>query len=297
MTGPGPILVTGGTGNQGGAVARHLLNARRQIRVLTRDASRAGHLADQGAEVVEGDMTDPRALDRALEGVWGVYAMTTFFEGGIEEEIEQGTTLAEAARKAGVERYVFSSVIGAKDDTGIPHIDSKGVVEDRIRELGLTATVLRPVYFMENFLAPWMWPSIRDGRLPLALKPETRFQMVAVDDVGEYGAAAFLRPDDFVGATIPLASAEGTGDEIAAAWSRKLGRPVDFHPLPLDQLEEIFASSLGEEFARDFAAMFRWFNSGARPRVEIAANERRWGIPPTSFDAWLDRMDRLEEQP
>ncbi|MFN2421055.1 MAG: NmrA/HSCARG family protein [Gemmatimonadota bacterium] len=297
MADTGLILVAGGTGKQGGAVARHLLNLRRPIRALTRDPTRATHLADYGAEVVRGDMTDRRSLDRALEGVWGVYAMTTFFEGGIDEEIEQGKTLAEAARDAGVERYVYSSVIGATDGTGIPHIDSKGVVEDRIRELGLRATMLRPVSFMENFLAHWMWPFIRDGKLPLGLKPETRFQMVAVDDIGAYGSSAFLRPDDFTGAAIPLASDEKTGDELAAAWSRKLGRPVEFEPLPLDQLEQIFAPALGEDFARDFAKMFRWFNSGAQPRVDIAANQSRWGIRTTSFDAWLDGMERLEEKP
>jgi uncharacterized protein YbjT (DUF2867 family) len=297
MADPGPILVTGATGKQGGAVARHLLNARRPIRVLTRDASRARHLADDGAEIVQGDMTDRRSLDRPLEGAWGVYAMTTPFEGGIEEEIEQGATLAEAARDAGVERYVYSSVIGATDRTGIPHIDSKGVVEERIRELGFKATMLRSVFFMENFLASWMWPFIRDGKIPLALKPETRLPIVAVDDIGEYGSAAFLRPDDFMGAAIPLASDEKTGGELAQAWSRKLGKPVEFQPLPLDQLEAIFTPAFGEEFARDFAKMFRWFNSGAQPRIDIAANQARWGIRPTSFDEWLDRLERLEEMP
>jgi uncharacterized protein YbjT (DUF2867 family) len=297
MADTGLILVAGATGNQGGAVARHLLNLRRPIRVLTRDPARATHLADYGAEVVQGDMTDRRSLDRALEGVWGVYAMTTLFEGGIDVEIEQGKTLAEAARDAGVERYVFSSVIGATDRTGIPHIDSKGVVEDRIRELGLPWTMLRPVFFMENLLAPWMWPFIRDGKLPLALKPETRLPLVAVDDIGAYGAAAFLRPDEFAGAEIPLASDAKTGPELAKEWSRKLRRPVEFQPLPLDRLEEVFGPVFGEDFARDFAKMFRWFNSGAQPRVDIAANQSRWGIRPTSFDAWLDGMERLEEKP
>jgi uncharacterized protein YbjT (DUF2867 family) len=293
----GVVLVTGATGKQGGAVARHLLDAGRRVRALTRDPQRARRLADRGAEVVAGDMTDPASLARALESAAGVYAMSTPFEQGTDAEVEQGRSLADAASAAGVRRFVVSSVIGAKDDTGIPHIESKGRIEDHIRSLDFDWTFLRPVFFMENFLAPWIWPFIRDGTLALAMLPETKLQLVAVDDIGAYGAAAFDRPDETIGQAIPIASDERTGAEIAEAWSRKLGREVRFQPLPLEGLEDIFAPSFGLEFGRDLAMMWRWFNSGSFPRVDIPAHAARWRIPPTSLAAWLDRLEPPGDTP
>jgi uncharacterized protein YbjT (DUF2867 family) len=292
MPNSGLILVTGATGQQGGAVARRLLDAGRSIRVLTRDPAKAQPLAERGAEVVRGDMTDPASLERALDGVWGVYAMTTPFEGGTETDVEQGKTMADAASSAAVERYVLSSVIGATDATGIPHIESKGAVEEHLRVTGMSSTILRPVWFMENLLAPWMWPAVRDGTFALPLLPETRLQMVAVGDVGAYAAAAFLRPEEFDGAVIPLASDERTGADLAAALTHRLGHEVRFEAVPLEDLDETLARGFGPEFGRDLAAMYRWFNTEDFPRVDISATERRWGVPLTRFESWLDRLER-----
>jgi uncharacterized protein YbjT (DUF2867 family) len=121
---------------------------------LTRrlDTPAAQELARQGATLVQGRLDDRASLDRAIGGADAVFAMTTPFESGVEAEICQGRTVAEAARAAGA-FLVFSSVSSADKKTGIPHFDSKYVVEEHLGRIGARATILRPVYFMENAVA------------------------------------------------------------------------------------------------------------------------------------------------
>src|SRR5881392_3155793 len=110
--GKGAILVTGATGQQGGAVARELLARKHTVRAMTRkpDSDAAKALARQGAEVVKGDLDDAESLRRALQGAWGVFAVQNTWEAGVEGEEAQGKRIAELARKAGVQHYVYTSV-------------------------------------------------------------------------------------------------------------------------------------------------------------------------------------------
>src|SRR3954469_19771986 len=143
------ILITGATGKQGGATLRHL--AKRggwKLRALTRkpDSDAAKAIAALGAEIVVGDLDDAGSLERALAGVWGVYAVENTWEAGVEKEEEQGKRLAELAKKAGVQHYVYASVGSAHRATGIPHFDNKWRVEETVRALNFPShVVLRPV--------------------------------------------------------------------------------------------------------------------------------------------------------
>src|SRR4029077_5754669 len=144
------VLVTGATGRQGGAVIRHMLPKGWKLRAFTRNpASHVGQdLARQGIELVQGDLEDPATLPAALRGAYGVYSVQDFWAVGEKREISQGKNLADAAKKAGVQHFVYSSVGGAERKTGIPHWESKWEVEKHIRSLGLAATVIRPAAFM-----------------------------------------------------------------------------------------------------------------------------------------------------
>lgn len=278
----GPILVTGATGSQGGAVARRLLDEGHAIRVLTRERSRAAPLEAEGAEVIEGDMKYPESVESALQGVAGVYAMTTPFEEGMEAEVRQGRTLADAALATGVPHTVFSSVAAADRDTGIPHFESKREVELHIEEIGLPATVLRPVFFMENFQRPPTWDSIRDGVLTMPVDPMTSLQMVALEDQAAFAAAAFADPDRFLGEAIEVASDERTMPEAAAVLSDALGREIEYRSVPIEAVEE----RMGEDMAR----MFRWFHEVGYD-IDIAELEDRWGIPLTPLEAWAESVE------
>lgn len=124
-----PILVTGATGQQGGAVARALLAKGQPVRVMTRNPEKAASLAKAGAEIVQGDLTNQAILQMALRSVHGVFAMSTPFEAGMEAEVRQGIMLADAAKEAGIAHYVYTSVGSAHRNTKIPHFESKWKVE------------------------------------------------------------------------------------------------------------------------------------------------------------------------
>jgi uncharacterized protein YbjT (DUF2867 family) len=191
------ILVCGATGNQGGAVARSLLDRGFRVRALTRDPQKpeAQALAEQGAEVVQGDMEDRSAMDQVLvEGIYGVFSVQNFWETGYDGEVKQGKTVADTAKAAGVEHFVYSSASGANRQTGIPSFETKWEVEEHVREIGLPYTILRPVWFMQN------WEMLREhilgGTLAQPLDPDKPLQQVAVEDVGAFAAIAFERPND-----------------------------------------------------------------------------------------------------
>jgi uncharacterized protein YbjT (DUF2867 family) len=161
MTASETILVTGGTGQQGGAVARSLLAKGERVRVLTRSPDRAGELAKKGAEIVRGDFENRDSLREAVRGVDGVFLMGTPFEKGPKAEVEQGKSIVLACWKFGAPHIVYSSVCSANLGTGIPHFDSKAKVESYIRETVQPCTILRTVWFMENFASPWPGTSSR----------------------------------------------------------------------------------------------------------------------------------------
>jgi uncharacterized protein YbjT (DUF2867 family) len=122
------VLVTGATGQQGGAVARHLLKRPGfVVRALTRDSAKpaARTLAQSGAEIMRGDLNDPASIRRAMEGAYGVFSVQNFMETGFEGEVRQGKALADAAKAAGVQHFVYTSVVSADRHTGLPHFESK----------------------------------------------------------------------------------------------------------------------------------------------------------------------------
>jgi len=246
------ILVSGATGQQGGAVARQLLERGFAVRALTRDGDKpaARELGERGAEIVEGDLEDLPSVERALEGVRGVFSVQQFWEAGVEGEVRQGKALAEAAKAAGVEHIVYSSVGSAHRETGIPHFESKYEVEEHAREIGLPLTVLRPVFFMQNW--EMMREPILGGTLPQPLDPDRPFQMIAVEDIGMFAAMAFEDPETWIGREVDLAGDEPTMPEIADTFSRVTGREIGYFQVPWDQFEE----QMGEEYA----VMYRWFN-------------------------------------
>lgn len=271
------VLVTGATGQQGGAVARHLLRNGFLVRALTRDASQdaARTLSKKGAEIAEGNLNDADALRQALGGAWGVYSVQNFFEEGVAVETEQGQRLADLAQEAGVQHLVYSSVASADADTGIPHFESKWAVEKHLHSLGLPYTVLRPVAFMSN----WQWSKEdwTQGALHQPLSPGTVLHQVDVDDVGRLAAQAFAEPEAWAGRTAELAGDARTMAEVAKALGRATGRAVRYEPVPWDAFEQ----QAGEELT----LMYRWFeDKGYALDVEALRRKYPW---LKDFDAYL----------
>ena len=247
------IAVCGATGKQGGAVARSLLNRGFRVRGLTRNPQKpeAQALREQGAEVVQADMDDRSAMDRALEGAYGVFSMQNFWETGYDREVQQGKTVADAAKEAGVEHLVYSSVGSAHRQTGIPHFESKWEVEEHVREIGLPYTILRPVFFMQNWEV-FGRDQILGGTLAQPLDPDKPLQQVAVEDVGAFAAIAFENPDLWIGREVDLAGDEQTMPEIAETFGRVIGREVSYYQVPWDQFEE--------QMGKEATVNYRWFD-------------------------------------
>jgi len=278
------ILVTGATGQQGGAVARELLAHGFKVKAMTRkpESENALALKKKGAEIIKGDLDDPTSLEKALKGSWGVFAIQNTWEAGVEKEEEQGKRMAKIAKKAGVQHFVYSSVCSAEQNTGIPHFENKFRIEESVREQGFPSfTILRPVFFMENWLLPWFKPAIDQGNVMISIKPETVLQMVAVNDIGKYGLWAFQNHESLNGEAISFAGDALTAPEIAKIISGASGRKIGFISPPIEEVRK------GSE---DFATMLEWFdNVGYNADIDGMANES--GIKPTRFVDWATRAN------
>jgi uncharacterized protein YbjT (DUF2867 family) len=275
------VLITGATGRQGGAVIRHMLPKGWGLRALTRQCSSyaAERLARQGVELVRGDLEDPASLECATRGVYGVFSVQDFWAVGAKREVQQGKNLAEAAKKAGVEHFVYSSVGGAERNSGIDHWESKWEIEKHIRKLGLPATMLRPVAFMENYYIDQVEIGILKGKLMDPIRGDKPYQTIATDDIGAFVALAFEKPAELVGLELEIAGSELTNPETAETFSRVLGRPVKFQQLPMPLVRVV----LGKEFYR----MFRWLNQQGF-KAEIKELRRRYPeVGLQTLEQWL----------
>jgi len=191
----------------------------------------------------------------------------------------QGKNLADAARKAGVQHFVYSSVGGAERHTGIDHWESKWEIEQHIRQLGLPATVLRPTGFMENYYVEQVEIGILRGRLMDPVRADKPYQTIATDDIGGFVALAFERPQEFIGLELELAGSELTNRQAAEVFSRVLGKPVKFRRLPLPMVRLFLG--------REFHQMFRWFNE-AGFQADIAGLRRRYPeVRLQTLEEWL----------
>lgn len=247
------VLVTGATGQQGGALARHLLRRGYQVLALTRnpDSATAKALEAQGAELVPGDFEDLASLEQAARRADAVYAMATPFEAGIYAEVRHGLHLVDAARLAGVKHFVYSSVAGADQRTGIPHFDSKHEVERYLRRSGLPYTIIAPTFFMENFLGPMFRMGLQDGLLAMGIPPSRGLQMVAVEDLARFVARVLSAPEDFLDERVEVASDEVTGQQATHLLSYVSGHRLHYQHLPLEFVRE---------HSEDLARMFEWFD-------------------------------------
>ena len=272
------VLITGATGHQGGATLRHL--AKRggfKLRALTRkpDGDAAKAVAAVGAEIVAGDLDDAASLERALAGAWGVYAVQNTGEAGVEKEEEQGKRIVKLAREKGVQRFVYASVGSADKKTGIPHFENKFRIEETVKALGFPSyAIIRPVFFMENLLSPWF---LNGDKLMMGLAPNVKLQMIAVDDIGKFGAKAFADADQLKNVGFDIAGDSVTMTEAAAAVGPLVGKTLTYEQLPMAAVRQQI---------EDIAKMFEWFESTGYS-VDIASLEKRFGIRALTLAEWV----------
>jgi uncharacterized protein YbjT (DUF2867 family) len=275
------VLVTGATGRQGGAVARHLLDGGFRVRALTRDPEKAGakRLSERGAEIARGDLDDRASLEKGIAGCHGVFSVQNYWEKGVgyEGEVRQGRQLADVAKAAGVGHFVQSSIcIHPGGEAAAPeHFRSKFVIEDHIRSIDLPATMVRTVMFAENFTDPqygrMMVPILRGS-----LADDVPMHLVVVDDIGRMVRRVCEDPARYLGRTVDVVSEILTIGQITAAWERASGKKRPWWKMPHFLLRLI---------GGEMAAQFRW-NRDVRWRVTMDEVHRE--LPETaSVEAYL----------
>jgi uncharacterized protein YbjT (DUF2867 family) len=227
-----PILVFGATGQQGGSVASALLGAGWPVRALVRDpaSAKSAALHEAGVEIVQGSFADAGSMRRAMAGVHGVFSVQPSSPGGTvsdDEEVRFGVTVADLAVESGVAHLVYSSggAVG-KGPTGMGHFDSKARIEAHIGTLPITATIIRPVAFMEMLLMPGF--GLDEGRFNFFVAPDQPMQLLAVADIGKFVAAIFADAARFGGTTLEIASDTVTGRELEALFTQAAGRPIAY---------------------------------------------------------------------
>jgi uncharacterized protein YbjT (DUF2867 family) len=241
------VAVTGATGRQGGAVARHLLSAGWRVRALTRRPHRpaAQALAALGAELVRADMVNTSELVQAFRDVYGVYSVQNFMPDGTDAEIRQGKNVADAAKTTGVQHIVYGSAGTGAANTGIASWDSKLTVQAYIRTLGLPVTVLRPMAFMELMTDRGFYPPVSTWSLMPKLMGEDRpVGWICVDDLGAIAARAFAEPDRFVDAELSLTSDVQSIAQCRQIWIDLNGRQPRRFPMPVRMFRRFVGTDL-----------------------------------------------------
>src|SRR6478752_4036585 len=276
------VVVAGATGKQGGAVVKNLLERDHEVRAVTRntDSAKARELANAGVTLLRASLEDSAALTRALEGATSLFAMTTPFEAGTQTETRQGISAANAAKAAGV-HLVFTSVGSADRKTGIPHFDSKYEVEEHIAKVGVRATVLAPVYFMENLF--FGKDQIAKGIYAAPLPPKRQLAQVAVSDIGAVAVRLLEEPSRVAGKRFDLAGDELTGNDVVAILSRVTSHPFTYFQVPLDVVRQ----RMGE----DAVKMAEWFDRVGYT-VDRAALRREFpNVTFHDFASWARTQD------
>jgi uncharacterized protein YbjT (DUF2867 family) len=257
--GPGPaalVAVVGATGRQGSAVVRHLLADGWRVRALTRDPSSAAAraLADQGAEVERSDSEEIDSLRRAFDGAHGVFNVQNPMTGSLSAEVRQGRCVAQAAVETRVDHVVYGAAGIGEVATGIGSWDSKLAVAERIRELGLTLTVLRPMAFMELMTDKTYYPSVGVWHvMPKLMGGGRPVGWLCTDDLGAITARVFADPDRWAGKTLDLVSDVQSIDECRALWAEVRGRGPRGFPMPVWLFERFVGT--------DLTTMWRWLRT------------------------------------
>ena len=302
------IAVVGATGAQGGGLVRAILDDPAggfTARALTRDpnSEKAKELARKGAEVVQADVDDPHSLKRAFQGAHGAYCVTFFWNHfSPQKEVASATAMAEAAKPAGLRHVIWSTLedtrrwVPLSDNRmptlmgkyKVPHFDAKGEADNVFTRLGTPTTFLLTSFYWDNFIYFGMGPKKgQDGKLAITLPMNgKRLPGIAAEDIGRCAYGIFKKGEELTGKTIGIAGELLTGSQMAAAFSKVLGREVTYNSVPPEVYRGFGfpgAEDLGNmfQFKRDFEAYF----CGARdPAVARSLNPSL-----QTFAQWLEQ--------
>lgn len=300
------IAIVGATGAQGGGLARAILSDASSdfaVRALTRspDSDKAKALAALGAEVVEADIDSEESITAALQGAYGAFFITAFWE-HFSPEIEKkhARNMAYAAKNAGVQHVIWSSLEDTReflpvdndimptlmDVYNVPHFDAKGESNTYFAEAGVPTTILNTAFYWDNFIYFGTGPQRgEDGGLVLGMPmADKRLPGIAAEDIGKAAYGIFKAGSEYIGNTVSIAGEHLTGVEMAAGMAEAIGEPVAYFPVPPDMYRSFDfpgAEDMGNMF--QFKVEFEEQYVGARD-LEVA---RKLNPELKSYKQWL----------
>ena len=284
------VLVYGATGQQARPVARRLVEGGFTVRVVTREPAKAADLADLGAEVVAADLSDPASLRAASEGMDGVFLLVPFFD----PRPEYGVNAIDAAKAAGVRLLVWNptgNILPVR--TGNPGLDVRRDILEHLQASGVRHVVLQPTAYMENFLGPWTAPEVASDDVFAYPTPiEVVMQWVTHEDVAAFAVEAFRRPA-LADAVLEVSGPEKlNGEQVAERFSRALGRPIAFRPMPPKEFGGHFDTTFGPGAGDDVTAAYEAIYENPTmlsTDVDLGATLELLPIEPTSLETWVRR--------
>lgn len=258
------ILVTGATGKVGTQVIEQLVQRGAKVRALVRNPASAS--LPTGVSVAQGDLLDPDALRAAMAGVSTLFLLNAV----AADEVTQALIALNVAKEAGVRHVVYLSVIHSDVYVNVPHFAGKLVVERMIEQMGFSATILHPAYFMDNDL------TIKDvvtgyGVYPMPVGAKG-LAMIDVRDIGEIAALELIRreqsPEPLPLEHLTLVGPQTlTGPDLAAAWSVVLGRQIGYGGNDTGAFEQNLRNFMPHWMAYDMRLMSeRFISDGMVPQ-------------------------------
>ncbi|MFN7936269.1 MAG: NmrA/HSCARG family protein [Bryobacteraceae bacterium] len=284
------ILVTGATGAQGGSVARHLLaQGQFRVRALTRNPAhpKAEALRQAGAEVAAGNLDDPASLHAAMQGCYGVFGVTNFWE-AFEKELDLGKNLIDAVAASNIQHFVFSSLPHVYAMTGgelkVPHFDIKAKLAEYAVKCGIPMTQVHVAFYYENFLSYFPPRKQSDGTYTFGFpQGDTNLSAVSVADMGGVVAPIFADRERFLGRTVGIVGDDAPPTRYAQILSKVLHKPVAYHHIP----REVFAG-FGFPGADDLANMFDFNRRYILSRQADLDESKRLYPAMQSFASWAE---------
>lgn len=302
------IAVVGATGAQGGGLVRAILNDKNggfTARAITRNmkSDKAKGVAALGAEVVTADLDSTESLRKAFAGAYGVFCLTNFWEHfSPEKEFAQAKNQAQAAKDAGVEHVIWSTLEDTRkwvplNDVRmptlmgkykVPHFDGKGEADGEFTKLGVPTTFLLTSFYWDNLIHFGMGPKKGpDGILTFTLPmDDKKLPCIAAEDIGKCVLGIFKKGREYIGQTVGIAGEHLTGRQIAAALTKALAQTV-LHNAVTPEMYRSFgfpgAEDLGNmfQFNRDFESVC----CGAR-NIDLS---RALNPALQTFDQWLSQ--------
>lgn len=278
------ILIVGATGRLGGQIVQRLLADGRKVRVLVRPQSDYGSLVQAGAEPVVGDLKDPASLHAACEGIEAVVTTANAAGRGGEDTFqtvddEGNHNLINAAVQAGVERFIFTSVLGSDPNSPAPMLRAKGITEERLRASGMTFTVTQADVHMDMLIPLVVDLPLSQGE-PVRVVGEGRrkHSFVAQQDVAAFTLAA-LEYSAAKNNIIVMGGPEPLSwRDIVGAMERELGRPIRLETIPVGQrLPGV------PDFVTDLVTALEMYDTP----LDMRETASTYGVVPTSLAAWV----------